>query len=69
MQEGCERVISYWSRRLDKSERNYSTVEREALAAVAALKEFYPYIYGFPCQLITDYNPLTSFKGLKDVGG
>ena len=36
---------------------------------MAALKEFYPYIYGFPCQLITDHNPLTSLKGLKDVGG
>ena len=69
VQEGQEHVIAYWSRRLDKPERNYSTVEREALAAVAALKEFYPYVYGFPCTLLTDHNPLTSLKGLKDVGG
>ena len=69
VQEGHEHVISYWSRCLDKSEKNYSTVEKEALAAVAALKEYYPYIYGFPCHLITDHNPLTSLKGLKDIGG
>ena len=66
---GTERVIAYWSRKLQKAERNYSTTEREALAVVASLKEFYPYVYGFPCNLITDHNPLTSLKGIKDVGG
>ena len=69
VQAGSEHAIAYLSRCLDKSERKYSTIEREPLAAVAALKDFYPYVYGFPCQLITDHNPLTSVKGLKDVGG
>ena len=69
IQQGTEWVIAYWSRTLQKAERNYSTTEKEALAAVAALKEFYPYVYGFPCKLITDHNLLTSLKGLKDVGG
>ena len=36
--DGKEYVISLWSRHLDKSERNYSTIEREALAAIASLK-------------------------------
>ena len=67
--EGVEHVIAYWSRQLNKPERNYSTIEHEALAAVAAIKEFYPYLYGFPFKLFTDHNPLTALKGLKDVGG
>ncbi len=66
---GKECVISYWSRQLNKAERKYSTTEREALAAVAAIKEFYPYLYGFPFTLVTDHNPLTCLKGLKDFGG
>ena len=68
-QNGQERVISYWSRQLSKPERNYSTIEWEALAAVAAIKEFYPYLYGFSFTLVTDHNPLTALKSLKDVGG
>lgn len=62
-------VISYCSHQLTKSERNYSTIEREALAVVGTVKEFYPYLYGFQFTLITDHNPLTSLKDLKDTGG
>ena len=69
IQDGKEVVISYWSRQLTKAEKNYSTIEREALAAVCTIKEFYAYLYGFSFKLITDHNPLTSLQALKDVGG
>ena len=68
-QKDQETVIAYWSHQLTKAEQNYSTIEREALAAVDAVKEFYPYLSGFSFRLLTDHNPLTSLKNLKDVGG
>jgi len=52
-QNGQEIVISYWSRQLTKPEHNYSTIEREALAVVGAIKEFYPYLYGFKFMTTT----------------
>ena len=67
--QGQERVVSYFSRQLQKAERRYSTIEREALAIISAIKEFYPYLYGFSFTLVTDHNPLSSLKGLRDVGG
>ena len=69
VQDGVEKVVAYWSRQLQKAERNYSTIEREALAVVSGIKEFYPYLYGFRFTVVTDHNPLTSLKGLKDTEG
>ena len=69
IQDGEEHVVAYYSRQLSKQERNYSTMEREALAVVAAVKEFYPYLYGREFQLVTDHNPLVTLTNLKDVTG
>ena len=65
---GTEKVIAYWSRQLSKAERNYSTIEREALAIVKAVKEFYPYLYGHEFVLQTDHQPLVHLNNLRDVG-
>ena len=66
---GTETVIAYWSRQLTKAERNYSTIEREALAIVKAVKEFYPYLYRHDFILQTDHQPLVHMNNLRDVGG
>eukprot|EP00731_Ephydatia_muelleri_P033914 Em0041g27a len=66
---GTEKVIAYWSRQLTKAERNYSTIEREALAIVKAVKEFYPYLYVHDFILQTDHQPLVHKNNLRDVGG
>ena len=42
VQNGAEHVVAYWSHQLKPAEWKYSTIEREAPAAVAAIKEFYP---------------------------
>ena len=45
-QEGGERVISYASCLMDKSEVNYSVSEQECLALIFAVDRFKSYIWG-----------------------
>ena len=45
-QDGAERVIAYGSRRLSKSQKNYSTTKKELLACVVFVQEFSHYLKG-----------------------
>ena len=47
--------IAYASRSLTPSERQYSVIERECLAAVFAVKQFRHYLLGRPFSLHTDH--------------
>lgn len=40
------RVITYFSKSLSKSERNYYVTRRELLPFVLAVKHFHPHLYG-----------------------
>lgn len=46
-------------KKLTKTERNYSTIHREALAIMWAVRKFRDYIYGRKFLLRTDHKPLT----------
>lgn len=63
---GKDRPISYASRVLNDAEKNYSTIEKELLAIVYAVKHFRPYLYGKRFILVTDHKPLSWLHKAKD---
>ena len=65
MDDGSENPIAYASRTLSNAERNYSNLEREALALVFGVKKFHQYIYGRHFSLVTDHKPLESLFNEK----
>ena len=52
--------IAFFSRKLSTAEKNYSTFDRELLAAYNAIKHFKYFVEGRPFTLYTDHKPLTS---------
>ena len=64
--KGTEGVIAFASRSLKTHEKNYSTIEREALAIVFATKQFRHYIWMRKVILLTDQRPLVWLMKHKD---
>ena len=56
--EGVKMPVMYVSRKLIPAETRYSTIERECLALVWAVKRLDPYLYGRELVLVTDHQPL-----------
>ena len=60
--------MAFFSRQLRCAEKRYSATELEALAVVAAVDYFLPYLYGRSFQVITDHKALEQLmisKGLN----
>jgi len=64
-----DHVIAYASRALKTHEKNYSTIEKEALAIVFAIKHFRHYVFGQKIKLYTDHKPLIWLMTHKDTSG
>ena len=69
IQDGKEKVISYFSHRLSKAESNYCVTRRELLAVIKALRKFHPYLYGRPFTLRTDHAALRWLLNFKCPDG
>ena len=59
MDDGWERPIAFALRTLSKTEKNYSQIDKEALARVWGVKKFHLYLFGHHFTLVTDHEPLT----------
>ncbi|KAL1258996.1 hypothetical protein QQF64_009573 [Cirrhinus molitorella] len=58
--DGVDHPICYFSRKFNKHQMNYSTIEKEALALLMALQYFNVYVGSSnrPVTVFTDHNPL-----------
>ena len=57
--DGSERPIAYFSRHLNKAEKNYLTSENELLAIVKAVEHFSQFLFGKKFVIRTDHRPLS----------
>jgi hypothetical protein len=57
-EEGQDRPIAFFSAKFDPTQRRWSTIEKEAYAALTGLKKFRHWIFGSEVNLYSDHNPL-----------
>ena len=55
---GVERNLGYYSRKLIPREINFSVIEKECLAVLASVIHWHQWIWGYPVQIRTDHSSL-----------
>ena len=70
--DGKERVVSYGSKKLSRTQQRWSTYDREYFALIAAIRANAHYLRHAPFLAITDHRPLLSWRKMdskKDPTG
>ena len=68
VQNGEEKVITYASRALGKSQLNYCTTKKELLAVVTYVEHFQQHLHGIHFVVRTDHASLKWLKNFKESG-
>lgn len=63
--DGVDRPVCYFSKKFNRYQLNYSTIEKEALALIWALQHFEVYVSAGSLVIYTDHNLLTFLNSLK----
>jgi hypothetical protein len=64
-ESGIEKPVAYFSKKFNRCQKNYSTIEKECLALVWAVQQFQVYIGSNPVTIYTDHNPLVFINRMK----
>jgi hypothetical protein len=56
---GHERPIAFFSRKLNSTQRAWSTIEKEAYAVLEALRRFESFVFSHEIFVYSDHNPLS----------
>ena len=65
--EGHEKVVAYYGRRLTEAERKWTVTECELLAALESIRNWRPYLWGRHFKLIIDHAALKWLHTMKDT--
>jgi phospholipid-translocating ATPase len=65
---GIDHPVAYFSKKFNKHQVNYSTIEKEAMAMILALEHFGVYLECsvHPVKVFTDHNPLVFINQMKN---
>ncbi len=66
--QGVDHPVCYFLKKFDKHQVNYSTIEKEALALLLAVRHFEVYLGSSwePVQVFTDHNPLVFLARMRN---
>ena len=66
--DGVDHPVCYFSKKFNKHQRNYSTIEKECLSLILALQQFEVYLSSSatPIVVFSDHNPLTFIHKMKN---
>ncbi|UYV80096.1 K02A2.6-like, partial [Cordylochernes scorpioides] len=62
---GVERPVVFASRTLNKTERRYAVIDKEALAVIFGVSKFSQYLLGRKFEILTDHKPLVGIFNPK----